>query len=260
MTCVRAPVRGLPAPIAPDRDFALHEGVVPHGRWDCSVPAGIGVAREWRWARPGRPLPLPAYVVGRRPSFAGRRGDIKRACLGKQPWRSEFPRSSRFADTLLRTYRNNLRLAARNDRLARLNRQLQELYGPLLALVHAGNRSWDVFRSQYRPGGSYWGRPPAPSEQEAHAWRLWVSTVFMPLNRQMRDAVVTHADLLVEDDVKSCLLDLCAHVAAYEAILKRWEEGGYAEHAPPLPFPREDLSASLSALLDRHFSPHPSAV
>lgn len=146
----------------------------------------------------------------------------------------------------LATYRNNLRLAARNDRLARLNRQLQELYGPLLALVHAGNRSWDVFRSQYRPGGSYWGRPPAPSEQEAHAWRLWVSTVFMPLNRQMRDAVVTHADLLVEDDVKSCLLDLCAHVAAYEAILKRWEEGDYAEHAPPLPFPREDLSAYVA--------------
>jgi len=141
------------------------------------------------------------------------------------------------------TYRNNLRLAARNDRLDRLNRQLQELYGPLVALVHAANRSWDVFRSQYRPGGSYWGRDPPPTEEEARAWRLWVSTVFMPLNRQMRDAVVTHADLLLEDDVEPCLLDLCAHVAAYEAILERWEGGDYEEHAPPLPFPRDRLSA-----------------
>jgi hypothetical protein len=32
------------------------------------------------------------------------------------------------------TYRHNLRLAARNDRLDRLNRQLEELYGPLIAL------------------------------------------------------------------------------------------------------------------------------
>jgi hypothetical protein len=140
-------------------------------------------------------------------------------------------------------YGNNLRLAARNDRLDRVNRQLQELYGPLVALVHAGNRSWEVFRIQNRPGGSYWGRDPPPTDQEAHAWRLWVSTVFMPLNRQMRDAVVTHADLLLEDEVESCLLDLCAHVAAYEAILTRWEAADYSEHAPPLPFPRERLSA-----------------
>lgn len=143
-------------------------------------------------------------------------------------------------------YWNNLRLAARNDRLARLNRQLQELYGPLLALVHAGNRSWDVFRSQHRPSGSYWGSEPPPNDDEARAWRLWVSTVFMPLNRQMRDVIVAHADLLQEDDVDPCLLDLCAHVAAYEAILKRWEGDDYAEHAPPLAFPRRELSEYAS--------------
>ena len=108
--------------------------------------------------------------------------------------------------------------------------------------MHAGNRSWEVFRSQYRSGGSYWGREPPPTDDEARAWRLWVSTVFMPLNRQVRDVVVTHADLLEEDDVAPCLLDLCAHVAAYEAILKRWESRDYAENAPPLAFPRDELS------------------
>ena len=144
------------------------------------------------------------------------------------------------------TYRNNLRLTARNDRLTRLNRQLQELYGPLLVLVHAGDRSWDVFRGQYRPTGGFWGSEPPPSEDEARAWRLWISTVFMPLNRQMRDVIVTHADLLEEDDIDPCLLDLCAHVAAYEAILKRWESDDYAEHAAPLAFPRDELSAYAS--------------
>ena len=33
------------------------------------------------------------------------------------------------------TYRTNLRLAQRNDRLERINRQLSEFYGPLLALT-----------------------------------------------------------------------------------------------------------------------------
>jgi hypothetical protein len=74
----------------------------------------------------------------------------------------------------------------------------------------------------------------------------WLSTVFMPLNRQMRDVIVTHADLLEEGDVDPCLLDLCAHVAAYEAILKRWESHDYAEHAAPLVFPRHELSEYAS--------------
>ena len=30
----------------------------------------------------------------------------------------------------------------------------------------------------------------APTLEQADAWRLWMTTVFMPLNVQMRDAVV----------------------------------------------------------------------
>jgi hypothetical protein len=37
------------------------------------------------------------------------------------------------------------------------------------------------------------------------------------------------------------LLDLCAHVAAYEAVLKRWEEDDYTEHAVSLWHPGEAL-------------------
>jgi hypothetical protein len=35
------------------------------------------------------------------------------------------------------TYFNNLRLSQRSEELARVNRQLSELYGPLFALTHA---------------------------------------------------------------------------------------------------------------------------
>lgn len=149
------------------------------------------------------------------------------------------------------TYRNNLRLAERKDRLDRVNRQLEELYGPLIALVHAGNRCWEVFRSQYRPSGGYWNQQPPPTEAEAEAWRVWISTIFMPLNRQMRDVIVMHADLLEGDNIEPCLLDLCAHVASYEAILKRWEVGDFDEHKPPLAFPRDELPTYVAASFKR---------
>jgi hypothetical protein len=139
-------------------------------------------------------------------------------------------------------YANALRLARRKDRLDRVSRQLGEFYGPLFSLSAASNRSWDEFRREHRPGGAYWHQSPPPTADEAQAWRTWITTVFMPLNRRMRDVVVIHADLIVEDDIPQCLLDLCAHVSAYEAILAQWERGEFQENKPPLPFPRQRLN------------------
>jgi hypothetical protein len=49
------------------------------------------------------------------------------------------------------TYRTNLSLAQRNDRLERINRQLSEFYGPLLALTRSSDQSRQAFRKRYRP-------------------------------------------------------------------------------------------------------------
>jgi hypothetical protein len=147
----------------------------------------------------------------------------------------------------LLTYRNNLRLAERKDRLDRVTHQLSDFYGPLLALSNANQAAWRVFRTLYRSGvPGFWDDPP-PTDDEAAAWRLWMVTVFMPLNREMRDLVVRRADLLDEAEVPEGLLDLCAHVAAYEAVLNRWQAGDFAEHRTPLNFPAEAVASYASS-------------
>jgi hypothetical protein len=47
------------------------------------------------------------------------------------------------------TYINNLRLNQRQARLHRINRQLGELYGPLLAIRGASKEAWDYFIAKY---------------------------------------------------------------------------------------------------------------
>ena len=123
------------------------------------------------------------------------------------------------------TYRTNLRLAQRNDRLERINRQLSEFYGPLLALTRASGQSWQAFRQRYRPPGSesFWKSDPSPTREDAIAWRLWMTTVFMPVHQRMMDLVLSRADLIEEPDMPPCLMALCAHVAGYQAVLKEWE-------------------------------------
>lgn len=139
----------------------------------------------------------------------------------------------------LATYLNNLRLARRADQLDRIEHQLKDLYGPLFALSHASNAAWRAFRKQYRPGGAFWTEVNPPSEEERAAWRLWTTNVFMPLNRRMAEAVLGHADLLVEEKMPPCLLSLLAHVSAYEAVLARWNEGDFDEHLSVNEFPRD---------------------
>lgn len=144
---------------------------------------------------------------------------------------------------LFAAYVTNLRLALRADQLERVNNQLSDFYGPLYAHINASNISWEAFRSVHRRGGAYWGDPHRPvSDTDAAAWRLWMSQVFMPLTRKMRDLVVNQAHLLDEDQVPPCLLTLCAHVSSYEAILAQWATEDFSQHVSPVPFPGQDLT------------------
>jgi hypothetical protein len=141
----------------------------------------------------------------------------------------------------LATYGYNLKLARRKDRLDRVSRQLSDLYGPLLALVSASQSSWEMFRRRYRPDIPGFWDDPAPTADEAAAWRLWITEVFMPLNERMVDVITEHADLLDESDMPRSLLQACAHVAAYRPVIKRWHEEDFSEHLSVINFPSAEL-------------------
>ena len=154
------------------------------------------------------------------------------------------------------TYRTNLRLAQRNDRLERINRQLSEFYGPLLALTRSSDQSWQAFRKRYRPGGgSFWKSDPPLTVEDAAAWRLWMTTVFMPVHQRMMELVLNRADLIEEPDMPSCLLALCAHVNGYQAILKEWETGEISiereDNLSIVNFPGDELAAYAATAFSR---------
>jgi hypothetical protein len=137
------------------------------------------------------------------------------------------------------TYSNNLRLDRRKDRIMRLNEQLSNLYGPLFALIRANRRAWEAFRRDVRPGlgEDFWGTDSPPTPEEAAAWRLWIEEVLLPVNQKMEQVIVNHADLLEEQEIPDCLLDVCAHADSYKPLLRRWQEGDYEMNFTPIPFP-----------------------
>jgi hypothetical protein len=153
-------------------------------------------------------------------------------------------------------YVADMRHAQREHRLNRINRQLSEFYGPLLALTQATDVSWQAFRNRYRPGhGSYWRREPPMTMEDVITWRLWMTTVFVPAQRQMMDLVLEHADLIEEPEMPPCLLALCAHVAGYQAVLKEWELGEISlnreDNISVVNFPGKELADYATAEFTR---------
>jgi hypothetical protein len=153
-------------------------------------------------------------------------------------------------------YWSDLKLAQRNDRLERINLQLREFYGPLLALTESSGESWQAFRRRYRPGGgSYWKAEPPVTEDDVLAWRLWMTTVFFPLNQRMMELVLSRADLIEEPEMPPILLSLCAHVAGYQAIIRTWESGDVslarADNISVVNFPSQELTAYAASAFGR---------
>ena len=82
-------------------------------------------------------------------------------------------------------YLNGLRLAQRNQRLERVNKQLGDFYGPLYGLIDSETAVFKEFRNIYRPGKHFFSDEDPPTDGDLEAWRLWMTTVFAPINNRM---------------------------------------------------------------------------
>ena len=152
------------------------------------------------------------------------------------------------------TYFNSVRLEQRKAKLKFVSDQLQYLYGPLFSLNSASIEAWTAFRSRYRPGGPFFRQGDPPSEEELKQWRLWMQEVFMPLNLQMRQAIIENTHLVEGDGMPQSFRDLLAHVEVYKITIKKWEAGDFSEHTSYLDFPsefRREVQAQFAMLKSR---------
>lgn len=141
----------------------------------------------------------------------------------------------------LATYFNSVRLAQRNQRLERVNKQLGEFYGPMYGLLDSEAAVFNVFRSIYRPGKHFFDDNDPPTQDDLEAWRMWMTNVFAPINNRMYELVLSKSDLLVETEMPQCLRNLCSHVVGYHLVMKKWEGGDYSESMSVLPFPQDEI-------------------
>ncbi len=137
-------------------------------------------------------------------------------------------------------YINNLILARRKEKLERINRQLSELYGPMFGITHASDIAWKEFKQKYRFGKEFFvNNRKRLTSKEFAAFQLWMTTIFMPMNRRLFDIIISRSDLLIEAKMPESVLRFCAHIAAYEAVLERWKTKDFSEIQSVIRYPGE---------------------
>ncbi|HXT72193.1 MAG TPA: hypothetical protein VN700_20725 [Vicinamibacterales bacterium] len=139
----------------------------------------------------------------------------------------------------LATYVNNLVVERRRERLAFVNKQLTSFYGPLYVAVMVGKTAYDALVA--RLGRRHDPDLDSPlAEAELAEWRVWVAHVFMPMNLWCERIMLENAHLLRERELPQCILQFIGHVAAYKAVVRKWQDGDFSDQFSLIDYP-EDL-------------------
>ncbi|KDD74164.1 hypothetical protein H632_c1517p0 [Helicosporidium sp. ATCC 50920] len=150
------------------------------------------------------------------------------------------------------TYYNSKASDERGAQIDRINDQVRQLYGPLLACVHATRSAYAAMVSQHSPDGTIAGFVYAvrsdPRGAEAEAYRDWMWTVIQPLNERAIGVIVDHVNLFDSPTPDPLFLQYVAHVSAYRVCLKRWDSGALNEWSA-VPYPD-----GLLELVSREFA------
>jgi hypothetical protein len=153
----------------------------------------------------------------------------------------------------LLSYIYNRRLQRRQARLARLDAQLQQFYGPLYAMFQAQHKAHVRFVNVLRPGHSSLFAPGVKplNEEELRLWRLWAESSHRHQSSPAYEVIIHKAHLLIEDEVPSCLLEFCAHKAGYDVVIERWKQHDFTEHLSVVRHPGDALHNYLQQSFTR---------
>jgi hypothetical protein len=134
--------------------------------------------------------------------------------------------------------------------LKHLERQIAELYSPLLGLIEQSRLIYDVAcRKLPRLGEKKKGKA---AKQEGEVWRYFTETYFLPLNRLMAELIRTKIDLIDSDDIPASFQEFLEHQAQLECLHKLWQDRAIrSDEVPGKGWPKEfepSVAASLAKL------------
>jgi hypothetical protein len=99
--------------------------------------------------------------------------------------------------------------------LKHLQRQIEELYSPLLGLIQYAGSIHKIVQIKC---------PQGRHSPNTEVWRYFVEKYFLRLNLQMAELIRTKVYLLDSDDLPSSFQQFLAHTSQYDCLYTLWKE------------------------------------
>jgi hypothetical protein len=104
-----------------------------------------------------------------------------------------------------------------------LERQIEELYGPLASLLHEGRRSFSdlcisLGRNHIFPAN---GCLPA---NELKTWLYWAEAEFLPRNDRIKNLLIAKAHLIHGSEFPKSYIDFLDHANSWAINHRRWKD------------------------------------
>jgi hypothetical protein len=139
--------------------------------------------------------------------------------------------------------------------LKHVERQLEELYGPLAFLLYEGRRTFlDLLDTLGRNYVFLGGKPI--SEEELKTWLFWVEHSFLPKNERIKQLLMSKAHLIEGARFPASYVAFLDHHNSWVIRHKRWKEEGveYSWHSKinwPKEF-EEEVIGTFESLKAKH--------
>lgn len=139
--------------------------------------------------------------------------------------------------------------------LAFVERQIEELYGPLVSILHEGRRNFKDLLISLGRNYVFSGTSPLPPE-ELKTWLYWSETEFLPRNEKIRKLLHAKAHLIPGAEFPSSYVDFFEHASSWSTNHRRWKQEGVeyiwrSRVAWPEAF-EKDVFAAFRDLKQRH--------
>jgi hypothetical protein len=119
----------------------------------------------------------------------------------------------------------------RTTRLAFVNKQIEKLYGPLYILTQSNNEAWTYFTGRYfKRRKTIFSEAPLKIP-DVDIWRLWITTVFQPLNIKIESAIVNNPQLLMGPGIPPVFQQFITHTESYRPLIETWKPSDKSNEA-----------------------------
>jgi len=141
--------------------------------------------------------------------------------------------------------------------LRHVERQLEELYGPLAFLVYEGRRTFEDLLEVLGRDRVFNGDKPLTAD-ELRTWFYWAEADFLPRNERIKSLLMAKTHLVDGPTFPPSYVEFLNHCNSWDISHRRWREQGVAYSGfPKVDWPDEfeaDVIKTFQNLRSRHAS------